>query len=667
MEVRRASLAFGHPVVRMLILALVVLFLLACPHVAMARSKSLTAQSVDLDATLDDTGALTVVDTRELRFDGDWNGVYWTIGTKDTDNRDMGASVTGVSVERDGTFVNLEQSDSQGDGTYEVTADDDQVTVKVYTAHHNETAKVRLEYTYANIGLRWDDTSELYWAFITMGTDSDVTVKDVTCTVHLPVPSGEAVSSGDNVKMWGIGPLSATVTASGNDVVCKVPSMGDEKTASVRIAFPASWLTNASGANVQSGNRLGTIMQEEQANAVAANVKRGGSVVASVAVVAVPGLALVGALVTVFMQKRAKQRQMRERFDGTYFRDVPTSDHPAVLGALLRQGAPDGVDFTATLMRLTSERRIRLDAGGAEDQQKRLSRTGKGDAITLTRLDEAGAKRVASPAAGVDGAAAAAERIDDKAMDFVFGFVGTRMDTPESVKIADFKSLMRSDRTAYATRLNEWSKEVSKACMEQGYFARDLSPLARRLGTIMVADACVGVLLLLVGWIFFGLSLISVVASLVLIVACVIVCNHQISSEEDLSPKGAEVTAKLEALRRWLKEFTHLEEAVPQDIALWDRLLVMAVVLGVSDEVVRQLKTAAPQVIGELESNPGYGWHYWGVGYGTFSAVSSVGTVWGTVGAGGGKGTWASVGGAGGGFSSGDAGGGGYKGGFGGF
>ena len=83
-----------------------------------------------------------------------------------------------------------------------------------------------------------------------------------------------------------------------------------------------------------------------------------------------------------------------------------------------------------------------------------------------------------------------------------------------------------------------------------------------------------------------------------------------------LNREGIETKAKLEALRRWLKEFTKLDEAVPDDVVLWNRLLVMAVVLGVSKEVIKQLEVALPQVLDDPCFMPSYGWCYYGDRYG---------------------------------------------------
>ena len=47
-------------------------------------------------------------------------------------------------------------------------------------------------------------------------------------------------------------------------------------------------------------------------------------------------------------------------------------------------------------------------------------------------------------------------------------------------------------------------------------------------------------------------------------------------------------------------------------MVLWNRLLVMAVVLGVSEEVISQLKMAAPQLLQSSAMASTYGWFYGG-------------------------------------------------------
>ena len=52
------------------------------------------------------------------------------------------------------------------------------------------------------------------------------------------------------------------------------------------------------------------------------------------------------------------------------------------------------------------------------------------------------------------------------------------------------------------------------------------------------------------------------------------------SKLNSLSDEALELQAKLKALRRWLKDFTRLGEAIPTDVVLWNQLLVITIVLA---------------------------------------------------------------------------------------
>ena len=51
---------------------------------------------------------------------------------------------------------------------------------------------------------------------------------------------------------------------------------------------------------------------------------------------------------------------------------------------------------------------------------------------------------------------------------------------------------------------------------------------------------------------------------------------------------------------------------MPSDVILWNRLLVMAVALGVADKVIEQLKVAMPELIDDPDFMPIYYWYYIG-------------------------------------------------------
>ena len=71
--------------------------------------------------------------------------------------------------------------------------------------------------------------------------------------------------------------------------------------------------------------------------------------------------------------------------------------------------------------------------------------------------------------------------------------------------------------------------------------------------------------------------------------------------------EGAELRARCVALKRWFEDFTRLGEAAPGDVVLWNKLLVLAVALGVSDRVLEELAAATPR---EFEDDYVGGYYY---------------------------------------------------------
>jgi uncharacterized membrane protein len=117
-------------------------------------------------------------------------------------------------------------------------------------------------------------------------------------------------------------------------------------------------------------------------------------------------------------------------------------------------------------------------------------------------------------------------------------------------------------------------------------------------------------------WLLGVVLLLLQIAGLTLSVVAMVKCR-------DISREAIELKAQLEALRRWLKDFTRLNEAVPRDVVLWNRLLVMAVVLGVADEVIKQLKVAVPELMSDPAFMPTYGWYHDGPSGRPYSSFQS--------------------------------------------
>ena len=586
--------------------ALLALFI--APANALAREYRISA--VDIDATVLEDGTLHVEESRTFDFDGEFHGVYWDIptGYNESNGKDVAVEVVSAGESSESGGEVFYESSSEADGTYEVSDYSSTKRLKIFSAHEDESATFTIVYEAQGIVTRWDDVAELYWKFVSDGWD--VESENVTCRLHLPVAQGEAVARGDNVRAWGHGPLDGGVAFEANDVVFTVPGVGTDEYAEMRVTFPTSWVA---GLATTSGTMLPTILSEEQQWADEANARREAARTVEGAAV---GLGIAAAAVTAVAAVVAKRRHDRfvaPKFQDPYFRDVPTADHPAVLGALYNGGAVEPELLTATLMRLTDQGVIRLDK--AKRTKKGVFGTKTEDDYLVTKLKDSGDPEFGLPATADD--AAAAKKIDKAACRLIFKDVAGESNKPgDKLLFSRFERMAKDDPEDFDEAWKRWSGVVEGRYTTR--FQDDSLPRKGMatlilLGILDIALAVVELLVLLVGFDSSLLWCIAVPALLLAVGVPSLICG---ATMKEMNREAIEVKAQLEALRRWLKEFTRLGEAVPEDVVLWNRLLVMAVVLGVADEVIEQLRVALPNLMEDPYFSPCYGWCYGGYGYG---------------------------------------------------
>lgn len=611
----------SHPLPRRaLLLGLSLLVALAAGLIlpaSPAYARDYEVSDVDIVATVSPDGTLSVVESRTFEFDGSFNGVYWELptGLNSSNGRDVEVSVRSAGELVSGELDAFEESAAGLDGTYEVTSDGSGVTrVKIYSAHEDESVTFAIAYDATGIVTRWQDTGELYWKFVSDGWD--VASNNVTCRLVLPVPEGESVGAGDNVRAWGHGPLDATVRFDGADVVFEVPGVGTDEFAEMRVTFPAAWV---SGLEETPGEQLPTILSQEQQWADEANARRSQARVLYFGAIGVGVLLVLGTVVASVWCVARYRRDFRPRFQDTYFRDVPTSDHPAILGALYNGGKAEGKELTATLMRLTDTGYVRLDR--VTRRRKTLLGEKEEEDYRLTRL------RDVPPASEVKGRVEKAARsVDEKTLWLLFNKVAGKKkgeEAPSELLFSQIDECAKEHPERYAEAYESWQNLIEGRCLTR---FSDKEDRVRGRGLLAgLAVACVaGAFGLMAALLVMEAPIEVTLPVLVLLLACAAGAFFARSSMRELSREAVEVQAKLEALERWLRDFTRLEEAVPGDVALWNRLLVMAVVLGVSEQVIKQLSVACPEVLDDPGVMATYGWLYWG-GRGVRAPIDSLG------------------------------------------
>ncbi len=363
----------------------------AFPQAAHADTYALP--SVHIQAQVMENGDLFVTEARTFAFEDTVNGVYWDIPF--ADNEQGSASAVSVLDVRELDDAPEDEADARrasqpmqevssansgraaqpmrevpsanaGDSdAYTVESQGDSLRLKVFLPREDgDETTVWVSYMIEGAIMAWPDTAELYWQFIGSEWEEDAE------NVHLDVTFAGAAqgtpaatgASGANLRAWGHGPLDGEVslnTAEPGDphVTLEAPVVRAGQFAEVRATFPIDWVP---GLAPSGESRLESVLSEEAAWAEEANAQREGArqvAFTGTAVLTVAPAIMLG--VVVYLRK-TRYASPKPVFDETYFRDLPSNDHPAVLSALVYSGAVQDCAFVATLMKLTDDRVIKI-------------------------------------------------------------------------------------------------------------------------------------------------------------------------------------------------------------------------------------------------------------------------------------------------------------------
>lgn len=575
------------------ICALVACALLLLPAAAHADGYSMTQTYIS--ATVEADGSLTVVEGRQFDFDDDINGVFWEINTG-TNQQGGTAGVDVLSVEEEDTAFNKVDSANKGDsGVYTVEQTSDGVRIKVFSPHESgDSAIYYVSYTMTGAVMNWADTAELYWKFVGDGWSADS--DDVEMEVRFAnAAAGTAAVKGDNFRAWGHGPLTGDVSLDADEpmVTYTIPCVHQGEFAEARIAFPSDWVPQLAASGEE---RMSTILSEEKEWADEANARRAHARMIANALAVLSVVAAVAFTGTIVMLKLRK-RKPKPLFQDEYFRDVPSSDHPAVLSALMSWNEVPDQAYIATLMKLTDDRVIKLEQATVTKAKKGLlGREKEEQTYRVTVTDEAW------KAAKKDG-------IDRDVLKVFFAGVKPDKDGVRSRTFSELEEYASERTTSVGDKLEDYQSTVKGKLEARELIASD--------GTVaLVAGSVLGIIIVfgILGSLFYtdfadanvGAAMISIPVT---IVGFVLSCTFRRYTSE-----GAEVAARCKALKHWLEDFTRLKEAVPSDLILWNKLLVMGVALGVSKEVLRQLAEAVPADLRNsddfYDNYPCYWWYY---------------------------------------------------------
>lgn len=555
---------------------------LVCLAPAAALAKDYSMPQVDQDVTITKDGSIHVVEIRTFDFDGQFSGVYWQDSTPRGSNFEL-KSVSEVLPNGSLNYFKPVDEDNPSYNSYALTLHDSTYLIGLMFNKENTKTAFRIEYVIHNAVTAYADVAELYWKFIGPAWEKDS--QNVTTRFHFET-SPEEIKAGENVHAYGHGSLNGNIEFAQDGIVYKLPYVNSGQFAEARILFPLSFVPKKTPGDTE---KYQEILNQEKEWAQITNKKRAEAKLfyygKSIALIAVVGLLFLYTLRNFFKYGK----EYKPEFQGKYFREKPSELHPAILGAFWRGGSNTD-DFSASLLRLSSMGYIDLEKRTQQTQGLFGSSFGskiEDDYILYNKVNDINS--IEDP-------------IDKETMRLLFTVFAKGKD---SLRFSDIKRFAKTQNERYIKNYQDWFETVNLAKDADFYEEESSSKKFISRGILILCFILVAVAFASGISTNIPITIISLVIAVVLTIAIGVMTKYM-----DRKTKPAtELHAKLGALRNWLEDFTLLNEAPPTHVKVWKELIVMAVVLGVADKVIAQLKTTMPQILEDPQIMPMTMWY----------------------------------------------------------
>ncbi len=555
---------------RLLPLPLLVAVAVGVTGCSLPEERGFTITHIDTEAVLNPDGSMDVVERATYDFTGEFS-----VGSRSFESAGFEYEIVDIEASEDGEPL---PTITDTPSLYEWDLDGDTAGAPSTTGTHT----YELRYTVTDAAIVHPDVAELYWNWI--GTTSPGTDR---LDVDLQVPP-----PGEGVRAWAHGPLNGELTRERNHIVLAVTDVPPGQFVDSRVLVPADRFdVEPVGPPVED-----EIVAEETRLAELANAQRRAAAdqaerdrqVRLVFNVVTP-IAIAAAWLVFFVVWRRWGKEPPPPPDlGDYWREVP-DDPPAVAVALLNWGSVTPAAFAATTVDLAQRGFLTITETPGEG--------GLFGNKTEYRFDWQG-------------------KDSSALLPFERDLLGTLFQTGQSVTQSEFTAWARANQSQSAKFWTRFQSAVQAEYHRRNYVARN------RPAPYLIHFAVIAVLGFL-AFLSFGADAPVVAGGAAFSAVALLFCSGLLRQR---TPAGGERFAQWSGLKRFLADFSRLDEAVSGDMVIYERYLVASVALGVADQLVAGLQARLPAEVDQRQFATWYVGHSAaGMGHG-FGSMGSIGT-----------------------------------------
>ncbi len=558
-----------------------------------ASSSDLYLNHLDFEAKINQDGSMDVTEKWQIKIE-DTNTLYKTFKI----DPDQYSSITNVKVVdiTNGRKELLQKKDqwnyhmAKGDYFGGENPDDEfEIAWGVGLENKTATKVYEISYQVKDVIAKYSDYAELYWQFV--GKNFEIDANKITGTILLP----SHVDQKEEIKVWGhTEDLNGEIYATGtNQIEFQINQFRSGRYVEIRTLFPTQMISNTSrGENVP---RWEQVIKEETAWANEANERRERKEKEkTIIAIGINGIAIILTIFSIrsILKARKKMKNYKKLVptqEIIYFREIPREDAtPAEALSILMQ-AMVGLDnsvflgkiFSATILDLNLKKMIELE---------------EKDKIITIKIVEENAEKLGNAK-------------EEKAI-FDFLKIATQK-TDGKITTKELEKYIKK----FPNKVLKLGKEIDSKT-EEALYQKQLADAKGKAEKTKVTTYIV-MLSIFFCFLVFGFILLTAFSMLAIgiiplglaIIVQSILYDRLANKINVLTQKGVDENNQWKGLKKYMEDFSMLDQKEVPEIVIWEKFMVYATVFGIADKVLKQLKVVYPNLNEEWSRDQDTYWY----------------------------------------------------------
>ena len=546
-----------------IIVALIIIFSILSVSMKQSREKYQKMNELDYSVSLNEDGSINVIET-------------WDIYVKNTGTLFRTFDNSGKYPISDVNVIDLTENknlNNMNRYTYDVPEGNYYGTKRGYNQFEiawgtgkkssKGNVKYQISYKVDNVITSYNDCQEFYWKFL--DSSNDIACEKITGTIKLYKP----VSNIENLRVWGHGEINGTIERASEDTIKFDINNFNARTMLEIRSIVTEKIFNTS--RINSRNALNDILEEEKYLADKTNEEIASNRRLIIGILIVEGIFLLYGLVKIIIKIINKDSGEFNYKGIEYYRDIPRENN----------STPGEAIYLYNMFTYKNNNKSLIAAYILDLCVKgylSIQEENKDMYITILKQPE-GLKE------------------DEKA---VYDLIRQVAMGNNKVNIKDINKFSKKDKLSYEVCTKSIMDNIEHNLRKENLIERDMESLKRSEKREHVLTIAM-VISLITSFALNITSILLFIPVVLFIIELIVLYNLRLKLNKyyKLTQNGVYEAEEWNGLRNYLKDYSLLEEKNVFDINLWEKYLVYATALGISKELINQLREKYPDLFTE--------------------------------------------------------------------